>query len=136
MKEKDENNLIYLAGLYTDEIDEDGFEFKSASIITCNANKQIDDIHDRMPLIFKNFSEAEKYLNNYNLSYFVKQTCDLNMEFYEVGDLVNDFKNISKDNILPLSQIKYNKKGLQMQPFFVSQIFDFISRHIPDRSCI
>ena len=119
LKEKDENNLIYLAGLYTDEIDEDGFEFKSASIITCNANKQIDDIHDRMPLIFKNFSEAEKYLNNYNLSYFVKQTCDLNMEFYEVGDLVNDFKNISKDNILPLSQIKYNKKGnLLINHFF------------------
>ena len=119
LKEKDENNLIYLAGLYTDEIDEDGFEFKSASIITCNANKQIDDIHDRMPLIFKNFSEAEKYLNNYNLSYFVKQTSDLNMEFYEVGDLVNDFKNISKDNILPLSQIKYNKKGnLLINHFF------------------
>ena len=119
LKEKDENNLIYLAGLYTDEIDEDGFEYKSASIITCNANKQIDDIHDRMPLIFKNFSEAEKYLNNYNLSYFVKQTCDLNMEFYEVGDLVNDFKNISKDNILPLSQIKYNKKGnLLINHFF------------------
>ena len=119
LKEKDENNLIYLAGLYTDEIDEDGFEFKSASIITCNANKQIDDIHDRMPLIFKNFSEAEKYLNDWNLSYFVKQTCDLNMEFYEVGDLVNDFKNISKDNILPLSQIKYNKKGnLLINHFF------------------
>ena len=119
LKEKDENNLIYLAGLYTDEIDEDGFEFKSASIITCNANKQIDDIHDRMPLIFKNFSEAEKYLNDWNLSYFVKQTCNLNMEFYEVGDLVNDFKNISKDNILPLSQIKYNKKGnLLINHFF------------------
>ena len=119
LKEKDENNLIYLAGLYSDEIDEDGFEYKSASIITCNANKQIEDIHDRMPVIFQNFDEAEKYLNGYNYTYFVKKTKDLNLEFWEIGDLVNNFKNISKDNILPLDQIKYNKKGnLLINHFF------------------
>ena len=119
LKEKDENNLIYLAGLYSDEIDEDGFEFKSASIITCNANKQIEDIHDRMPLIFQDFSEAEKYLNGWNLSYFVKKTNELKIDYYEVGDLVNDFKNTTKDNIVPLDQIKYNKKGnLLINHFF------------------
>ena len=33
--------------------------------------------------------------------------------------MVNDFKNISKDNILPLDQIKYNKKGnLLINHFF------------------
>ena len=111
LKQKDENNLIYLAGLYNDEIDEDGFEYKSASIITCNANKQIEDIHDRMPLIFKNFREAEKYLNGWNLTYFIKQTTSLELDYYKVGDLVNNFKNISKDNIIPLEQIRYNKKG-------------------------
>ena len=119
LKEKDENNLIYLAGLYSDEIDEDGFEFKSASIITCNANKQIEDIHDRMPLIFQDFREAEKYLNGWNLSYFVKKTNELKIDYYEVGDLVNDFKNTTKDNIVPLDQIKYNKKGnLLINHFF------------------
>ena len=121
LKEKDENNLIYLAGLYSDEIDEDGFEYKSASIITCNANKQIEDIHDRMPLIFQNFSEAEKYLNGYNLSSFVNKTKELNLEFWEVGDLVNDFKNTSKDNILPLDQIKYNKKGNLLISHFLNK---------------
>ena len=119
LKEKDENNLIYLAGLYSDEIDEEGFEYKSASIITCNANKQIEDIHDRMPLIFQDFSEAEKYLNGYNLSYFIKKAKELTFEFWQIGDLVNDFKNTSKDNILPLDQIKYNKKGnLLINHFF------------------
>ena len=119
LKEKDENKLIYLAGLYSDEIDEDGFEYKSASIITCNAINQIDDIHDRMPLILQNFSEAEKYLSGYNLNYFVKKTKELNLEFWQIGDLVNDFKNISKDNILPLDEIKYNKKGnLLINHFF------------------
>jgi putative SOS response-associated peptidase YedK len=119
LKEKDENNLIYLAGLYSDEIDEEGFEYKSASIITCNANKQIEDIHDRMPLIFQDFGEAEKYLNGYNLSYFLKKAKELTFEFWQIGDLVNDFKNTSKDNILPLDQIKYNKKGnLLINHFF------------------
>jgi hypothetical protein len=33
------------------------------------------------------------------------------MNFYEVGDLVNNFKNNTKDNILPKDQIKYNKNG-------------------------
>ena len=119
LKEKDENNLIYLAGLYSEEIDEDGFEFKSASIITCNANKFIEDIHERMPLIFKNFSEAEKYLNGWNLTYFVKETKNMELTFYEVGDLVNNYKNTGKDNILPLEQVKYNKKGnLLINNFF------------------
>ena len=119
LKEKDENNLIYLAGLYSDEIDEEGFEYKSASIITCNANKQIEDIHDRMPLIFQDFGEAEKYLNGYNLSYILKKAKELTFEFWQIGDLVNDFKNTSKDNILPLDQIKYNKKGnLLINHFF------------------
>jgi putative SOS response-associated peptidase YedK len=111
LKEKDKDGLIYLAGLYSEEIDEDGFKYKSASIITCNANKQIELIHDRMPLIFKNFDEAEKYLNGDNLNKFINATQNLEMNFYEVGDLVNNFKNNTKDNILPKDKVKYNKNG-------------------------
>ena len=111
LKEKDKDDLIYLGGLYSEEIDEDGFEYKSTSIITCNANKQIESIHDRMPLIFKNFDEAKKYLNGGNLNTFINETKKMEMNFYEVGDLVNNFKNNGKDNILPKDQIKYNKNG-------------------------
>ena len=111
LKEKDKDGLIYLAGLYSEEIDEDGFKYKSASIITCNANKQIELIHDRMPLIFKNFDEAEKYLNGDNLNKFINAAQNLEMNFYEVGDLVNNFKNNTKDNILPKDKVKYNKNG-------------------------
>ena len=111
LKEKDKDGLIYLAGLYSEEIDEDGFKYKSASIITCNANKQIETIHDRMPLIFKNFDEAENYLNGENLNKFINATQSLEMNFYEVGDLVNNFKNNTKDNILPKDKVKYNKNG-------------------------
>ena len=111
LKERDKNDLIYLAGLYSEEIDEDGFEYKSVSIITCNANKQIDFIHERMPLIFKNFEEAQKYLKGDNINKFINDTKNLEMKFYEVGDLVNNFKNNTKDNILPKDQITYNKNG-------------------------
>jgi putative SOS response-associated peptidase YedK len=111
LKEKDKDDLIYLGGLYSEEIDEDGFEYKSTSIITCNANEAIESIHERMPLIFKNFEEAEKYLNGENINRFISETKKLEMNFYEVGDLVNNFKNNTKDNILPKDQIKYNKNG-------------------------
>lgn len=111
LKEKDKDDLMYLGGLYSEEIDEDGFLYKSASIITCNANSLIESIHERMPLIFKNFEEAEKYLNGSNINNFITETKKLEMNFYEVGDLVNDFKNNTKDNILPKDQVKYNKKG-------------------------
>ena len=119
LKEKDKDDLIYLGGLYSEEIDEDGFEYKSASIITCNANKEIESIHERMPLIFKNFEEAEKYLKGENINKFINETKKLEMNFYEVGDLVNNFKNNTKDNILPKDQIKYNKNGnLLINNFF------------------
>ena len=111
LKEKDKNDLIYLGALYSEEIDEDGFEYKSASIITCNANEQIESIHERMPLIFKNFEEAEKFLKGENLNNFINETKKIEMNFYEVGDLVNNFKNNTKDNILPKDQIKYNING-------------------------
>ena len=119
LKEKDKDDLIYLGGLYSEEIDEDGFEYKSASIITCNANKEIESIHERMPLIFKNFEEAEKYLKGESINKFINETKKLEMKFYEVGDLVNNFKNNTKDNILPKDQIKYNKNGnLLINNFF------------------
>ena len=111
LKQKDKNDLIYLGGLYSEEIDEDGFEYKSASLITCNANKQIELIHERMPLIFKNFEEAEKFLKGGNIDNFINETKKIEMKFYEVGDLVNNLKNNTKDNIIPKDEIKYNKNG-------------------------
>ena len=121
LKEKDKNDLIYLGGLYSEEIDEDGFEYKSVSLITCNANKQIELIHDRMPLIFKNFEEAEKFLKGGNIDNFINETKKIEMKFYEVGDLVNNLKNNTKDNILPKDEIKYNKNGNLLINIFLNK---------------
>ena len=64
-----------------------------------------------MPLIFKNFEEAEKFLKGGNIDNFINETKKIEMKFYEVGDLVNNLKNNTKDNILPKDEIKYNKNG-------------------------
>jgi putative SOS response-associated peptidase YedK len=103
------DNIIFLPGLYNEEIDNEGFSYKSVSIITMNANKEIDFIHERMPVIFNKYEQVLDYLNGKELSKIVDK--DIKMKFYLVGDLVNKLSNISKDNIIPKEEIKYNKNG-------------------------
>jgi putative SOS response-associated peptidase YedK len=102
-------NIIFLPGLYNEEIDNEGFSYKSVSIITMNANKEIDFIHERMPVIFNKYEQVLDYLNGKELSKIVDK--DIKMKFYLVGDLVNKLSNVSKDNIIPIEDIKYNKNG-------------------------
>ena len=52
------DNIIFLPGLYNEEIDNEGFSYKSVSIITMNANKEIDFIHERMPVIFNKYEQV------------------------------------------------------------------------------
>ncbi len=102
-------NIIFLPGLYNEEIDNEGFSYKSVSIITMNANKEIDFIHERMPVIFNKYEQVLDYLNGKELSIIIDK--DIKMKFYLVGDLVNKLSNVSKDNIIPIEDIKYNKNG-------------------------
>ena len=103
------DNIIFLPGLYNEEIDNEGFSYKSVSIITMNANKEIDFIHERMPVIFNKYEQVLDYLNGKELSKIIDN--DIKMKFYLVGDLVNKLSNVSKDNIIPIEDIKYNKNG-------------------------
>ena len=116
-----ENNIIYLAGLYKSEIDEIGFEYKSMTIITTEANKDINFIHDRMPIIFNKHQQAIDYLNGISIKKIMDK--NLEMKFFLVGDLVNNLNNISKDNIIPRDEINYNKNGnLLIKNFFKKEI--------------
>ena len=116
-----ENNIIYLAGLYKSEIDEIGFEYKSMTIITTEANKDINFIHDRMPIIFNKHQQAIDYLNGISIKKIMDK--NLEMKFFLVGDLVNNLNNISKDNIIPRNEINYNKNGnLLIKNFFKKEI--------------
>ena len=113
------DNIIFLPGLYNEEIDNEGFSYKSVSIITMNANKEIDFIHERMPVIFNKYEQVLDYLNGKELSKIVDK--DIKMKFYLVGDLVNKLSNISKDNIIPKEEIKYNKNGNLLIKNFLSE---------------
>ena len=112
------DNIIFLPGLYNEEIDNEGFSYKSVSIITMNANKEIDFIHERMPVIFNKYEQVLDYLNGKELFKIVDK--DIKMKFYLVGDLVNKLSNISKDNIIPKEDIKYNKNGNLLIKNFLS----------------
>ncbi len=104
-----EDNVIFLPGLYNEEIDNEGFAYKSVSIITMNANNQIDFIHERMPVIFTKYQQVLDYLSGKELKEIIDK--EIKMKYYLIGDLVNKLSNTSKDNILPLEEVKYNKNG-------------------------
>lgn len=61
--------------------------------------------------------------NYYSIDAIKKLTKEnpVEIEFYEVGDLVNNLANEGEDNILPEDQLKYNKnRNLKISNFFVS----------------
>lgn len=50
--------LFSMAGLYDTFIDNDGKEYEAFVVITTAANKEMSDIHDRMPVILKKGEES------------------------------------------------------------------------------
>lgn len=58
---------------------------------------------------------------NYSIDSIKKliKKAETNLDFYEVGDLVNKLSNQDADNILPVQDLKYNKnKNLKISNFF------------------
>jgi len=56
------NGLMYMAGLYNSYIDKNGIPFTGFVIITTEANEQMSQIHDRMPVILSG-PESEAWIN-------------------------------------------------------------------------
>lgn len=56
-------NFFYMAGLYNSFTDENDEPYTSFIIITTNANKEMLEVHDRMPVILTK-DEAELWLQN------------------------------------------------------------------------
>lgn len=106
----EENDILFLAGLYKDIPSESTEENnKEVTIITCDALDDISYIHERMPIILKDYDEAMQYLNGKKLGDIKISMEDIS--YYEVGDLVNKPTNITEDNILPVEQVKVNKNN-------------------------
>lgn len=59
-----EHNFFYMAGLYNSYIDKSGNPYKGFVIITTEANEEMADIHDRMPVIITEKDEANRWIDN------------------------------------------------------------------------
>lgn len=124
-EDENKNDLMYLAGLYIPKIDEDGFEYKEVSIITKDAQHDIQFIHHRMPVILSSLKEVNGYLSgDVTLDKIVSKNVEL--KFYEVGDLVNKLSNVGKENVIPKEDIYYNKNGNYLINKFLSGNKDIV----------
>lgn len=130
----DKSEIVYLAALYLDQIDSDGFEYKEVSIITKDACEDIAFIHHRMPAMLKSHEEVEEYLKGDKKIEEIIQEKDIKLTFYQVGDLVNKLSNVGKDNILRKEEITYNKnKNLLIDSFIKKGVIDKNKNALPPK---
>jgi putative SOS response-associated peptidase YedK len=67
-------NFFYMAGLYNFFVDKSGKLYKGFVIITAEASKDMQSIHNRMPVIMTSKEEAYKWIDNSNTLAQIK-TC-------------------------------------------------------------
>ncbi|MEM1312537.1 MAG: SOS response-associated peptidase, partial [Patescibacteria group bacterium] len=93
-KDKPVNSLISLAGIYATWTNPETKEAINAfSIITTKANKQMEAIHDRMPVIL-NQEEEHEYLNSEQKKAFsLLKPNNTNLDIHEVSREVNSPSN-------------------------------------------
>ena len=60
----DNSNFFYMAGLYNTYTDKCGELYTSFVIITTEANKEMSEIHNRMPVLFTSEEEYEGWTDN------------------------------------------------------------------------
>lgn len=93
------------AGLWETWADRDGGEIDTAAILTCNANRTLAPIHDRMPVIvppdkFDAWLDCDK-IDARQAASLVGPAPDGLLEAYEISVRVNSVKNDDPENIAP-----------------------------------
>jgi putative SOS response-associated peptidase YedK len=89
---------ITFAGLWEHWADkETGDDIESCTIITTDASKQLENIHDRMPVILK-YEKAKEWLDTAlkdtgDLTDILKTADEVELVMYPVSDYVNSVKN-------------------------------------------
>ncbi len=89
---------ITFAGLWEHWADkETGEVIESCTIITTDASKQLENIHDRMPVILK-YEKAKEWLDTAckdtgDLTDILKTADEVELDMYPVSDYVNSVKN-------------------------------------------
>lgn len=99
-----DQSLIPFAGIYSSYTREDGSKLYTCSILTCEPNNKMSQIHHRMPVIL-NPNSAKIWLNSETQQGALKDLCvpyaDELMSVYEVNPFVNSVKNNSIKCIEP-----------------------------------
>ena len=86
-----DGELIYFAGVWRKEKYNDD-KRRVFSIITKSANKKINEIHDRMPVVL-NANNAQDYLETKDNDLIFDNFDDIDLSFTEVSKFVNNPKN-------------------------------------------
>jgi len=96
-----DGELIYFAGVWRNEKHQDD-KRRVFSIITKAANKKINKIHHRMPIVL-NANNAVDYLDNRKNNLSFDEFEDIDLSFHEVSKFVNNPKNNDEKCIMPLN---------------------------------
>ena len=96
-----DGELIYFAGVWRKEKYNDD-KRRVFSIITKAANKKINEIHHRMPVVL-NANNAQDYLETKDNDLIFDNLDDIDLNFTEVSKFVNNPKNNDEKCITPIN---------------------------------
>ncbi|MFL2543501.1 MAG: SOS response-associated peptidase [Alphaproteobacteria bacterium] len=97
----DDGELIYFAGVWRKE-KYNNYKRRVFSIITKAANKKINEIHHRMPVVL-NANNAQDYLETKDNNLIFDNFEDVDLNFSEVSKYVNNPKNNDKKCITTIN---------------------------------
>jgi putative SOS response-associated peptidase YedK len=106
--------IFAFAGLYEEFKDEETKKIKSCTIITCEPNKFMKKLHDRMPVILYS-KDYEKWLKSEDLdevSLLLVPFDDKLMKEHEVTKKMNSSRYESPEIIEPLKPLRENQRTL------------------------
>jgi len=96
-----DGELIYFAGVWRKEKYNDD-KRRVFSIITKSANKKINEIHHRMPVVL-NANNAQDYLETKDNDLIFDNLDDIDLSFTEVSKFVNNPRNNDEKCITPIN---------------------------------
>jgi putative SOS response-associated peptidase YedK len=104
---KDDPTFAF-AGLYDMHKEDDGDWLGSYTILTTSANKLMEDIHDRMPVILRKEDEEEwldpKVTDPVEIMHFLQPFPAKEMAAYPISTAVNNVRNDGEELIQPLEK--------------------------------
>lgn len=98
--------IFAFAGLWDQWTSEEGESIKSFTILTCQSNALVANLHDRMPVILKRENEDAwldpSVRDPEKLEPLLSPYPDREMKMYEVSSVVNSWKNDTDECVRPI----------------------------------